>query len=107
MKTITAVELHEMIDKGEPLQLVDAREHEDFKIYHIKKSMCIPRSELLEKSDLISKDIPVIIYCKYGMKSPPSIKNLENEKGFTNIYSLKEGLYDWMKLYDRNALDLL
>jgi len=44
MKTITAVELHEMIDKGEPLQLVDAREHEDFKIYHIKKSMCIPRS---------------------------------------------------------------
>jgi len=107
MKTLTAAELKEMIDNGDPLQLVDAREYEDFEIYHIKTAFCIPRSELLEKSDLLSNDIPVVIYCKYGMKSAPSIKNLENEKGFTNLYSLAEGLYDWMKLYDRNALDLL
>ena len=107
IKSITVVELKEMIDKGEPLQLVDAREYVDFEIYHIKDAICIPISELLEKADRIPDDIPVIVYCKYGMKSQPSIQNLQNEKGFTNLYSLKEGLYDWMKLYDRNALDLL
>jgi adenylyltransferase/sulfurtransferase len=107
IKHITAPELKEMIDKGEKLQLIDAREKEDFEIYHIDGAIWIHRNELLEKADLLSRDIPVIIYCKYGMKSPPVIKTLSMEKNFTNLYSLREGLYDWMKLYDRNALDLL
>ena len=107
IKHITAPELKEMIVRGEKMQLIDAREKEDYEIYHLDGAIWIHRSDLLAKADLIARDRPVIIYCRYGMKSPPVIKNLAQEKNFTNLYSLKEGLYDWMKLYDRNALDLL
>jgi len=107
MRVINAFQLKEMIDSGEPIQIIDARDFTDYEVYHIKDAKFIPRMELMERADQLSREIPVVIYCKYGMKSPPTIKQLENEKGFLNLYSLKEGIYEWVREYDRDALELL
>ncbi|MCX6235369.1 MAG: rhodanese-like domain-containing protein [Bacteroidetes bacterium] len=107
MKMITAIKLKEKIDNGEMIQIIDIRDTIDFEICHIAKSISIPKSEVMDNIDKIARDIPVVFYCKYGVKSPTSIKTLENEAGFTNLYSLQDGIYDWAKEVERSILNLI
>jgi rhodanese-related sulfurtransferase len=107
MKKITAHELKKRIDTGESLQIIDIRDPIDHEVCHIPAAICIPRVDILNQIELIAKDKPVIIYCRYGTKSHPIILNLEMEHGFKNIYTLEDGIYEWAKDIDRSMLDLI
>jgi adenylyltransferase/sulfurtransferase len=107
MKRITAHELKIRIDKGEPLQIIDIRDPLDHEVCHIPKAICIPKKEIFNQVDKIARDIPVVIYCRYGTKSPPLIMTLESEHGFRNIYTLEDGIYEWAREIDRQMLDLI
>ena len=104
---ISVKDLKKKLDCGEKIQIIDIRNIEDFDIYHLKNAICIPRSEIPDNIHKIARDIPVLIYCKYGLKSPKIIEYLESEKGFTNLFSLNEGLYEWVKEIDQSILDVL
>jgi rhodanese-related sulfurtransferase len=107
MKMISARQLKEKLDKGEPVQIIDIRSSIDYEICHIKKAVSMPNSEIRDNIDKIARDIPVVIYCKYGIKSPTAIKHLEMEHGFRNLYSLEDGIYDWAKEVERSILNLI
>ncbi len=95
MKYITTFELKEKFDKNENFQLVDTRETEKFEECHIPGAISIPQIDLPDLHHLISREIPVIIYCLYGVKSQAPYLYLTEKLKFRNIYVLDGGIYQW------------
>jgi len=96
MKHITTFELKEKMDRNESFQLVDTREAEIFKESHIEGAINIPQIDLPELSHLVSKEMPVIIYCMYGVKSQAPYLYLTEKLKHRNIYVLEGGIYQWV-----------
>ena len=95
MKFITTFELKEMIEKNESFQLIDTREPEKFNECHLDGAINIPQIDLPDLIHLISKEIPVIIYCLYGVKSQAPYLYLTEKLKFKNIYILDGGIFQW------------
>jgi len=95
MKHITTFELKEKIDKKEAFQLVDTRDAEKFAECHLEGAINIPQIDLPDKSHLIAKDKPVIIYCLYGVKSQAPYLYLTEKLKCKNIFVLEGGIYQW------------
>lgn len=107
MKKITVFDLKHKIDQGDKLQIIDIRDPLDHEVCHIPGAVCIPKKEIFDHLNRISKQIPVVVYCRYGTKTPPVITTLETEHGFRNLFSLEDGIYAWAKEVDRWMLDLI
>ncbi len=92
-KEITASELKNKIKAGEKFQLIDVREPREYEQKNIG-GLLIPLSELENNLDKISKTLPVIIHCQSGTRSKKAI-DLLKQKGFDNLYNLKNGLAEF------------
>jgi sulfur-carrier protein adenylyltransferase/sulfurtransferase len=99
MKEITVQELKQKLDKAENIQLIDVREEYEFDIANLKGEL-IPLASVLDNVDRISKDKPVIVYCKTGRRSASIINILESRLGFTNLYNLKGGILEYAREVD-------
>lgn len=95
MKYITTFELKAKMDRAEPFQLIDTREVEKFNECHIEGALNIPQIDLPDFSHLILKEIPVVIYCLYGVKSQAPYLFLTEKLKYRNIYILDGGIYQW------------
>ncbi len=91
MKSITVIELKEMIDKGEDFQLIDVREQSEFDMGNIK-GVFIPLATIPQNVEKISKDKKVVVHCRSGKRSANAISFLENNHGFLNLYNLEGGI---------------
>jgi thiosulfate sulfurtransferase len=78
-----------------PFQLIDTREAEKFTECHIEGAINIPQIDLPDMDHLIAKDIPVIMYCLYGVKSQAPYLYLTEKLKFKNIFVLEGGIYQW------------
>jgi adenylyltransferase/sulfurtransferase len=99
MQEKTVHELKEMIDGSIPFQLIDVREQYEHEACNINGEL-ISLSEIFDSSDRISKELPVIIYCRSGARSAAAIAELEKRFGFTNLYNLKGGITAYSKEID-------
>ena len=99
MKEITVLELKKMQDDKQDYQLIDVREPHEYDIAQMGGEL-IPMGEILEQSDRISKEKPVIIHCRSGARSAAIVTALENQFGFTNLYNLKGGILAWANEID-------
>ena len=95
MKYITTFELKEKMDNHEPLQLLDTREADKFAVSHLEGAINIPQIDLPELSHLVSKEVPVIMYCMYGVKSQAPYLYLTEKLKHKNIYILEGGIFQW------------
>jgi rhodanese-related sulfurtransferase len=95
MKQITTFELKEKMDSNVPFQLIDTREADKFVECHIAGAISIPQIDLPDLTHLISKEMPVIIYCLYGVKSQAPYLYLTEKLKFKNIYILEGGIFQW------------
>jgi thiosulfate sulfurtransferase len=100
MKHITTHDLKAKIDNHEMFQLIDTRDVEKFSECHLEGAIHIPQIDLPELSHLISKEIPVIIYCLYGVKSQAPYLYLTEKLKFRNIYILEGGIFQWATDFD-------
>lgn len=100
MKFISTVDLKGKIDRGEPLLMIDTREPEKFAECHISGAVNIPQIDLPENLHCIPREIPVIIYCLYGIKSQAPYLYLTEKAKFKNIYILDGGLFQWASDFD-------
>ncbi|HSZ25549.1 MAG TPA: rhodanese-like domain-containing protein [Cytophagaceae bacterium] len=105
MKSITAKELKEMIDKGENFQLIDVREQSEFDAANIKGEF-IPLALIPKNVEKISKDKKVIVHCRSGKRSANAISFLENNFGYTNLYNLEGGILAYKQEID-NSLNVI
>ena len=102
MRYIAPVDLKRKIDQSEPVQIIDTREPEKFMECHIEEAINIPSIDLPEHLDIIKRDIPVVIYCQYGVKSDAPYLYLREKQKFRNVYILEGGIYQWAADIDQN-----
>ena len=94
MKQISAKALKEKLAEKSRLYLLDVREdweHQDFNIGGTN----IPMNEVMSNTAKLPQDIPVIVYCKKGIRSQLVIQRLEEKFGFENLYNLEGGMEAW------------
>jgi rhodanese-related sulfurtransferase len=107
MRKITAHELKRRMDAGERMQIIDIRDHVDYDVCHIPGAVSLPKKVIFDHLNQIAKEMPVVVYCRYGTKTPPVIIALENDHGVRNLLSLEDGIYAWAKDIDSWMLDLI
>lgn len=95
MQYITAAELKLKIDSGEKVQIIDTREKIKFDECHISGAVNIQSIDLPDSVALIEKEIPVVIYCHYGVKSDAPYLFLREKLKMKNIFILEGGLFQW------------
>lgn len=93
MKEITVKDLKKMADEGAEHQLIDVREPDETEICTLNGEL-IPMGELLNQTDKIREDIPVILHCRSGKRSGMMAQALE-KRGYQNVYNLKGGILAW------------
>ncbi len=96
MNQITPEALKKKIDSLEPFQLVDVREPLEHSAYTIG-GLLLPLGEIMENKDSIERDIPVVLYCKMGIRSQIAIQRLQEKYGFTNLINLQGGVERWKR----------
>lgn len=85
----------EFAASGAAYQLIDVRTAEEFASGHIAGAVNIPVQELGGRLGEVSKDQPVVLYCRSGNRSGQAATLLERA-GYTGIYDLG-GLTAWQQ----------
>jgi rhodanese-related sulfurtransferase len=99
MKEISAQDLRDKKLHHEDFQLIDVREPYEHEAANLGGEL-IPMSEILGQVDKISKDKPVVVYCRSGNRSGAVIHELEKRFGFTNLFNLRGGILAYARDID-------
>jgi rhodanese-related sulfurtransferase len=95
VKDISVEEVLDIITGGEDYIILDVRTPEEFNQGHLEGVVHIPVDELEGRLDELSKDKPIIAYCKSGGRSSKAA-GLLIENGFTQVYNMSGGITEWM-----------
>ena len=96
-KNIDSDEFNLLIETKDII-LLDVRTIREFKKGRIINSQLAPEKEsltLLLKH--VDKSDTILLYCKEGIRSATAAEFLCEEKYYTNVYNLEEGLIKWEK----------
>lgn len=96
MKSITSKELAGLLESNTKIQLIDVREQPEHEAFNIGGTL-IPLPEITKHIDEIEKEIPVIMYCRVGVRSQVAIQRLQSKYSFKNLINLSGGIEAWKK----------
>lgn len=99
MKSITAKELAQLVSDKKKFQLIDVREPDEHEAYNIG-GVLMPLGEITAHLKDISKDQPVILYCRKGIRSQFAIQKLQEKFPFNNLFNLVGGVEAWKKAFN-------
>jgi len=102
MTTITVEEMKALLDKGEPIHLVDVREpheHADFSIGGLLLPLGQVQTLQIEPIEDWKQE-PVYFYCRSGNRSGQACMMLES-LGFTNVINVTGGMLAWQERIGR------
>jgi len=93
---ITVEETHRLLQKKEPIVLLDIREKEEIDLGYIQGALFLPQGRLKQEVETLlpDKDVPTVVYCAGGIRSLAAAK-LMKEKGYTHVYSMTKGINGW------------
>ncbi len=85
--------IKEMLQEDKNSVLIDVRSKQEYAEGHLANSINIPLYEMEFQNDKIptNKQNTIIVYCASGHRSRQAKEKLE-KMGYTNVYSLKNGL---------------
>ena len=98
MTTITVEEMKALLDKGEPIHLVDVREpheHADFNIGGLLLPLGQVQTLQIEPIEDWKQE-PIYFYCRSGNRSGQACMMLES-LGFTNVINVTGGMLAWQE----------
>lgn len=91
MTEITLEELHDWQQSGIEYQLIDVRETEEHEQYNIG-GLLIPLSELHRHIQKLSPTLPIVVYCKRGVRSQIAIQRWQQQLPESHFFNLKGGI---------------
>jgi len=94
--TISVEEVYEIIENNEDFLILDVRTLEEYDEGHILGVVLIPVDELEDTLNKLTKDKPIIVYCKAGIRSNIAANILINN-GFTHVYDMSGGITEWIE----------
>jgi len=92
-------EASKLIDANSELQIVDVRRPDEFEAGHLKNAVLVTWGEEgFEKEALakLSKDKPVLVYCRSGRRSTAATEVLR-KLGFKELHNLDGGITAWQE----------
>lgn len=93
---VTAVQLSEMIRRGDPLFLMDVRDTEDYREGHIPNSINIPMEDIGDFFYQLPRDRKIIVICYTGQLAG-QVVGILSSLGY-EAYSLYGGMINgWQK----------
>jgi adenylyltransferase/sulfurtransferase len=95
---ITVEELKVLLDKKEPVQLIDCRTQDEYALSNIGGTL-IPMNEIPRHLNEFDPDAKLIIVCRSGSRSAMVTEFLRHN-GFPNAQNLHGGIYDWHERID-------
>lgn len=87
---ITAKEAKELVNKGEKIQVVDARVSKQYEESHVDTAVNIPHSKLRVELEKLDKEVLTITYCNKGVTGNAA-QNILINSGFKKVYNLSGG----------------
>ena len=96
---MTASELKERLDRGEPIVIVDVREPQEYRINRIEGSKLIPLGELPQRYEELDPNAAIVCQCKSGVRSAKAAGFLRSI-GFKNVRNLAGGILGWIDQVD-------
>ncbi len=94
---VTAREVHDIVDAGGDVHLVDIREREEVLDGFIPNAALIPRGFLeldIEDEVTADREAPIVLYCAGGTRSALGARDL-GFMGYTNVRSMIGGFKGW------------
>ena len=96
---ISATELAERINKGNPIRLVDVREPHEQDISHIDGAELFPLGLLAGRLSELDSAEEMVVFCKAGTRSARALDLLVGA-GFRKVKNLKGGINAWAREVD-------
>jgi len=87
-------EARNLIAEETSLVVLDVRTEEEFQDGHLENSKLIPLGQLEVRLSELSKETPILVYCRSGNRSLTASEILINN-GYSKIYNLKDGIKKW------------
>lgn len=87
---ITAKEAQDLVNKGDKIQVIDARVSKQYDESHVDAAVNMPHSKLREELKGLDKDTLTITYCNKGITGNAA-QNILINHGFNNVYNLSGG----------------
>ena len=87
---ITAKDAEQLVNKGEKIQVIDARVSKQYDESHVESAVNIPLSKLREKLKTLDKNVLTITYCNKGVTGNAA-QNILINNGFNKVYNLSGG----------------
>jgi adenylyltransferase/sulfurtransferase len=91
IKEISAREMRDWQQSGEPFQLIDVREPHEYEVSNLGGEL-IPLAEISAHAPRLARDRKVVLHCRSGARSAQAIRELEEKFGFENLYNLSGGI---------------
>jgi glyoxylase-like metal-dependent hydrolase (beta-lactamase superfamily II)/rhodanese-related sulfurtransferase len=113
MKQITVDELKGRLEKGDPVSIVDIREAEEFREWHIHGSRNLPvydalrageNRALIDGASTLAADRPIVTVCRRGIVSEKAA-TLLGSLGFDAV-SLEGGIRGWSGVWSEARVPL-
>ncbi|MCK8516676.1 rhodanese-like domain-containing protein [Methylonatrum kenyense] len=99
---VTETQPNDLADRlaaGEPLTLLDVREHWEVEHAAIDGILHIPMGEVVARREEIPDDRPLVCVCHHGMRSAQVAAYLE-QQGWTGVENLSGGIDAWSQTVD-------
>ncbi len=98
---ISVTELKGMVDRGDPVVLVDVREQYEWDIGNLgpQGAKLIPLKDLPNRLEEIDPDSDVIVYCRTGARSDRAAQFLRDQ-GYERVRNLDGGIRAWSEEID-------
>lgn len=99
IKSISVSELKSMMDNKEDFHLIDVREQHEYEIVNLEAEL-IPVSVIAGQLDKFDREGKVIVHCRSGARSANVIHQIQQIRGYENLYNLEGGILAWAKEID-------
>lgn len=91
----TVQELHDKLQTGEKLTLIDVREPDEWQICHLMGATLIPLSQFTCRAPAeLKPDDRIVLYCHSGRRSAQAQQFLKSH-GFKDVINLTGGIDAW------------
>jgi len=102
IKQLSYDELCHWQEENRTFQLVDVREKEEHEAFNIGGDL-LPLSSLFSETEALQTDLPIVFYCKRGIRSQIAIQRLMDRFPNGEFYNLQNGILH-LKQNDKTAV---